>query len=116
MRSGSENNPRPTRPPDCAAARRALARTDWIVWIVLSAFIVGFSTVIVGMWLVGDWDDPMPPHPIAAWSVAGAAAAATVLIARHTKVRSLMIASIVALPLQASYWALLVIPAAGQPN
>ncbi|MDE0133442.1 MAG: hypothetical protein OXM54_01260 [Acidimicrobiaceae bacterium] len=86
------------------------------MWIVLSAFIVGFATLIVSMSLVGDWDEPMPPNPIAAWSVAGAAAVAMVLIARHTKVRSLMIASIVALPLQALYWALLVMPAAGQPN
>lgn len=89
---------------------------DWVVWIVLSTFIVGFATVIVSMSLVGDWDDPMPPNPIAAWSVAVAAAAATVLIALHTKARSLIIASIVALPLQALYWASLVMPAAGQPN
>lgn len=84
--------------------------------MVLSAFIVGFATVIVTASLVGDWDDPMPPNPIAAWAVAGTAAVATVLIARRTKVRSLMIASTAALPLQALYWALLVMPAAGRSN
>ena len=108
--------PRPAVPPDDSAARRALSRDAWFTWAVVSLCIVVFATMIVTMSLTGDWDDPMPPNAIAAWSVAGTAAMAAVLIARCTKVRSIMIASIVAIPPQALYWALLVMPAVGEPS
>lgn len=108
--------PRPAAPPDESAAQRGLKRDAWVIWAVLSLCIVVFAAIVVTMSLVGDWDDPMPPNPVAAWSVAGIAAASTLFVAWRTRNRWVMKTAIVAVPLQALYWVLMVMPAAGQPN
>lgn len=111
-RSRSAARPLPVPPADSAPR----PRDAWILWAVVSVCVLVFATMIVTMSLVGDWDDPMPPNPVAAWSVAGVAAASTWFVAWRTRNRSVVKAAIVAIPLQALYWALLVMPAAGQPN
>lgn len=75
-----------------------------------SVVVVVAATLLVGVVLVGDWDDPVPPHPAVSWLIASLAAALTLLIAWRTKSRSVKIAAALALPLQALLWAVVVLP------
>ena len=82
----------------------------WIAWSTSSVVIVFAATLLVGGVLVGDWDDPVPPHPAVSWCVASLAAALTLLIAWRTESRGVKIAAVSALPLQALLWSLEVLP------
>ncbi len=78
--------------------------------MTISAAVVFAATFVVGGVLVGDWDDPVPPHPAVSWSVASLAAALTLFVAWRTESRSIKVAAVLVLPLQALLWAAEVLP------
>ncbi|WP_419921327.1 hypothetical protein [Candidatus Poriferisodalis sp.] len=88
----------------------------FVAWVLSGALVWFYSAVIVWMSLVGDWDDPHPPNPIAAWSVAAISMAAITLIARSMRVRAVLYTAFAMLPVQLVSWGLFVIPNAGIAN
>lgn len=111
------NRPRPV-PAPCdgfqATLRDAESWRDWVIpwinWLAVSAMTVFAATLLVGGVLVGDWDDPVPPHLAVSWSIASLAAVLTLLVAWRTKSRSVKVGAVLALPLQALLWAAEVLP------
>jgi membrane protein DedA with SNARE-associated domain len=87
----------------------------FVAWAMLGTAVWFLAVVIVWMSLVGDWDDPHPPNPIAAWSVALTSIAAIVVIGWSLRVRAVRYAALGSLPLQFAWW-LFMIPKAGIPN
>ena len=85
------------------------------MWLLMSAGIVLLMSMVVWLSLVGDWDEPHPPNPIAAWSVALISMAAVTLAGWRARFRFMRYAALVSLPLQFGWW-LFMIPKAGLPN
>ena len=108
--------PVPAKPPADLPAQNVDKRElfgKFVAWVGSGAVVWFFSTLIVWMGLIGDWDDPHPPNPIAAWSVAAISMAAITLIARSMRVRAVLYTAFAMFPLQLAWWGLLVIPNAG---
>lgn len=84
-------------------------------WTTFAAGVWFFAVCVVWLSLIGDWDDPHPPNPIAAWSVALASMAAILLIAWRLRFRVVRYVALASLPLQFAWW-LFMIPKAGIPN
>lgn len=87
----------------------------FVAWVLFGAAVWFLSQAVVFMGLVGDWDDPHPPNPIAAWSVVLISMTAIVMIGWSLRVRAVRYAALASLPLQFAWW-LLMIPKAGIPN
>lgn len=110
--------PVPAAPPANVPSREAAGWTKLgrlVAWALWGAAVWFLGTVIVFMGLIGDWDNPHSPNPIAAWSVALISIAATVVIGWSLRVRVVRYAALASLPVQLAWWVLM-IPKAGIPN
>ena len=88
---------------------------DFVAWVLIGGAVWFLSGVVVFMMLVGDWDQPHPPNPIAAWSVVLISMVAIVVIGWRLRVRAVRFAALASVPVQFAWW-LFMIPKAGIPN
>ena len=111
--------PVPAKPPAELPALNVDKRGlfgKFVAWVLSGAVVWFSSNVVVWMGLIGDWDDPHPPNPIAAWSVAVISMAVITLIARSMRLRAVLYTAFAMLPVQLVWWGLFVIPNAGIAN